>query len=136
MVSRDTAVQRVTGIEPAWPAWKAGDLVAAEAGLSPRAGRHRLPAGGRRPVPAIATATPYGKDAYQQWHNLWDAPEGNVPGSGFTSGTSRSPTPVRGTGPRLLGAQRLRRRPGRPGRAGSVRLQPREHARARIAVGG
>jgi len=24
-VSRDTAVERVTGIEPAWPAWKAGD---------------------------------------------------------------------------------------------------------------
>lgn len=37
-------------------------------------------------VPAIATATPYGKDNYQQWHNFRDAPEGNVPGGGFYLG--------------------------------------------------
>jgi predicted acyl esterase len=37
-------------------------------------------------MPAIVTATPYGKDNYQQWHNFRDAPEGNVPGGGFYLG--------------------------------------------------
>jgi predicted acyl esterase len=37
-------------------------------------------------VPAIATATPYGKDDHQQWHNFRDAPRGNVPGGGFYLG--------------------------------------------------
>lgn len=41
---------------------------------------------GGDPVPAIATATPYGKDNYQQWHNFRDAPRGNVPGGGFYLG--------------------------------------------------
>lgn len=39
-----------------------------------------------QPVPAIATATPYGKDNYQQWDYFRDAPEGNVPGGGFYLG--------------------------------------------------
>lgn len=38
------------------------------------------------PVPAIVTATPYGKDDHQQWHRFRDAPEGNVPGGGFYLG--------------------------------------------------
>ena len=64
---------------------------------------------GGDPVPAIATATPYGKDNYQQWHNFRDAPRGNVPG-GFSQPRPRRglrPHPVRGPRPRLLGAQRL-----------------------------
>ena len=39
------------------------------------------------PVPVVATATPYGKDRYDQWDNFWDAPAGNVPGGGFYMGT-------------------------------------------------
>jgi predicted acyl esterase len=38
------------------------------------------------PVPVIVTATPYGKDDYQQWHQFRDAPEGSVPGGGFYLG--------------------------------------------------
>ena len=39
------------------------------------------------PVPVIATATPYGKDHYDQWDYFRDAPAGNVPGGGFYMGT-------------------------------------------------
>lgn len=38
------------------------------------------------PVPVVVTATPYGKDDYEQWNNFRDAPEGNVPGGGFYLG--------------------------------------------------
>jgi predicted acyl esterase len=38
-------------------------------------------------VPVIATATPYGKDRYDQWDYFRDAPTGNVPGGGFYMGT-------------------------------------------------
>lgn len=39
------------------------------------------------PVPAITTATPYGKDNFDQWTFFKDAPEGNLPaGSGFYMG--------------------------------------------------
>jgi predicted acyl esterase len=34
------------------------------------------------PVPVITTATPYGKDHYDQWNFFRDAPEGSVPGGG------------------------------------------------------
>lgn len=37
-------------------------------------------------VPVIVTATPYGKDNYNQWNNFRDPPEGNVPGGGFYMG--------------------------------------------------
>ena len=35
----------------------------------------------------MVTATPYGKDRYDQWDNFRDAPAGNVPGGGFYMGT-------------------------------------------------
>lgn len=34
------------------------------------------------PVPVITTATPYGKDRYDQTNYFRDAPEGSVPGGG------------------------------------------------------
>ena len=37
-------------------------------------------------VPVIATATPYGKDEFEQWNNFRDAPAGSVPGGGFYFG--------------------------------------------------
>ena len=41
------------------------------------------------PVPVVATATPYGKDKYDQWDNFQDPPVGNVPGGGFYLGSVR-----------------------------------------------
>jgi len=37
-------------------------------------------------VPVIVTATPYGKDNFEQWSYFQDAPVGNVPGGGFYTG--------------------------------------------------
>ena len=57
-----------------------------------------------KPVPVIATATPYGKDNYTQRDNFRDAPEGNVPGGGFYMGRveisdhTRSKRPIPATG--------------------------------------
>src|SRR5579871_2707519 len=34
------------------------------------------------PVPVITTATPYGKDRYDQWDAFRDPPKGTVPGGG------------------------------------------------------
>lgn len=41
------------------------------------------------PVPVIVTATPYGKDNYEQWSHFQDPPVGNVPGGGFYLGNLR-----------------------------------------------
>lgn len=38
------------------------------------------------PVPAIVTATLYGKDNYNQWTYFQDPPEGNIPGGAFYMG--------------------------------------------------
>ena len=42
---------------------------------------------GAAPVPVVTTATPYGKDNFDQWQYFKDSPEGNLPsGGGFYMG--------------------------------------------------
>ncbi|MFN3538027.1 MAG: CocE/NonD family hydrolase, partial [Brevundimonas sp.] len=43
------------------------------------------PASGGK-VPVIVTATPYGKDNFNQWNYFREGPEGNVPGGAFYFG--------------------------------------------------
>lgn len=64
----------------------AGDVLVEEARIPMRDGIHLAATVFRpkvgQPVPVITTATPYGKDRYDQWNFFRDAPEGSAPGGG------------------------------------------------------